>query len=115
MKTNVALDCGAGIGRVTKHTLAPIFNRIDMTDFSQKFLDNSAEYLGPEVNTKVGTKICTSLDNLTPEAGRYDLIWIQWVSGHLTDEDLIQFFKRCHQALYPNDLKEVCVLGSMLS
>ena len=26
---------------------------------------------------------------------RYDLIWVQWVSGYLTDEDFIDFFKRC--------------------
>lgn len=25
------------------------------------------------------------LQEFTPENGRYDMIWIQWVMGHLTD------------------------------
>lgn len=32
---------------------------------------------------------------------KYDLIWIQWVIGHLTDNDLIEFLRRCDQALTP--------------
>eukprot|EP00741_Cyanophora_paradoxa_P014758 tig00020824_g14236.t1 len=36
-----------------------------------------------------------------PEPGTYDVIWIQWVIGHLTDEDMVAFLKRCQRALRP--------------
>lgn len=29
----------------------------------------------------------------------YDLIWIQWVIGHLIDEDLIKFLAKCKKHL----------------
>lgn len=30
---------------------------------------------------------------------KYDVIWIQWVIGHLTDPDLVGFLTRCRQNL----------------
>ena len=60
------------------------------------------------------------LQKWTPEAGHYDVIWCQWVLGHLTDDDLVAFFKRCAKGLAPGGLifvKEnnaavsVCVCG----
>lgn len=35
------------------------------------------------------------LQKFTPETNVYDVIWVQWVLGHLTDEDLVSFLKRC--------------------
>ena len=32
----------------------------------------------------------------------YDLIWIQWVIGHLIDEDLINFLVKCKKHLSPS-------------
>lgn len=34
------------------------------------------------------------MQEFTPEAGRYDVIWVQWCIGHLTDHDFVEFFKR---------------------
>ena len=34
-----------------------------------------------------------------PEAGRYDLIWIQWCIGCLTDDDLVLFMEQCKAGL----------------
>ncbi|KAL2132110.1 hypothetical protein VTI74DRAFT_4199 [Chaetomium olivicolor] len=36
------------------------------------------------------------------EAIQYDLIWIQWCVGHLTDEQLVAFLERCKTALNPD-------------
>ena len=44
--------------------------------------------------TKIGHLICSGLQDFTPSDGAYDVIWCQWVLGHLTDEDLVAFFKR---------------------
>ena len=30
-----------------------------------------------------------------PAAGAYDLVWIQWVIGHLTDVHIVAFLRRC--------------------
>lgn len=37
-----------------------------------------------------------------PAENTYDLIWIQWVIGHLNDIDFVQFFQRCIRGLKPN-------------
>ncbi|KAK5900432.1 hypothetical protein CgunFtcFv8_025392 [Champsocephalus gunnari] len=69
-----ALDCGAGIGRITKRLLLPLFSTVDL------------------------------VDDFVPESGRYDVIWIQWVIGHLTDDHLVDFLQRCQKSLRPNGL-----------
>lgn len=32
---------------------------------------------------------------------RYDLIWVQWCVGHLTDDQLVEFLERCQTVLNP--------------
>jgi AdoMet dependent proline di-methyltransferase len=39
--------------------------------------------------------------DFNPEPNTYDVIWIQWVIGHLADLDFISFFKRCAKGLKP--------------
>lgn len=78
--TSCALDCGAGIGRITKRLLLPLFNTVDLVDVTQEFLDKAKTYLGEE-SKRVGNYICTGLQEFAPECGRYDIIWIQWVIG----------------------------------
>ncbi|XP_077162950.1 N-terminal Xaa-Pro-Lys N-methyltransferase 1 isoform X2 [Paroedura picta] len=71
VKTGVAraLDCGAGIGRITKRLLLPLFKTVDMVDVTEDFLNKAKTYL-----------------------------------GHLTDDDLSNFLKRCRLGLQPNGL-----------
>ncbi|XP_038589640.1 N-terminal Xaa-Pro-Lys N-methyltransferase 1 [Micropterus salmoides] len=98
-----ALDCGAGIGRITKRLLLPLFNTVDLVDVTQEFLDKAKTYLGEE-GKRVGNYLCCGLQDFVPENGRYDVIWIQWVIGHLTDDHLVEFLRRCQKALRPNGL-----------
>ncbi|CAI5437809.1 unnamed protein product [Caenorhabditis angaria] len=98
--TDYALDCGAGIGRVTKHLLMPMFAKVDMVDVIQDLITKSDEYIG--TSEGVGEKFVEGLQNFAPPEKRYDLIWIQWVSGHLTEEDLISFFERCKEGIKPD-------------
>ena len=44
------------------------------------------------------------LEGFHPEPARYDVIWIQWCVGHLTDEDFVSFFQRCAKGLKPGGL-----------
>ncbi|TRY63107.1 hypothetical protein TCAL_03914 [Tigriopus californicus] len=98
--TGRALDCGAGIGRVTKYLLQRHFQTVDMVEQDAKFLDHSRAYLGP--TSKVDQRFCSGLQSFTPQSAHYDVIWSQWVLGHLADSDLVAFFQRCARGLKAN-------------
>ncbi|NP_001089614.1 N-terminal Xaa-Pro-Lys N-methyltransferase 1-B [Xenopus laevis] len=98
-----ALDCGAGIGRITKRLLLPLFKTVDMVDVTDEFLNKAKSYLGEE-GKRVGKYFCCGLQEFSPEPSRYDVIWIQWVIGHLTDEHLVSFLQRCKLGLRPNGI-----------
>ncbi|EIE87624.1 hypothetical protein RO3G_12335 [Rhizopus delemar RA 99-880] len=105
ISTEYACDCGAGIGRVTKNFLLQVpFKRVDLVEQAESFVQQAkSEYLAQEIEQgKVGNVFCQGLQGFTPEEGKYDLIWCQWVLGHLTDEHFVNFFKRCIKGLKPN-------------
>ncbi|XP_069776052.1 N-terminal Xaa-Pro-Lys N-methyltransferase 1 isoform X4 [Narcine bancroftii] len=104
--TSCALDCGAGIGRITKRLLLPLFKVVDMVDVTEDFLAKAKTHLGEE-GKRVDNYFCCGLQDFIPQPQRYDVIWIQWVIGHLTDDHLIQFLKRCQKGLRPNGI--ICV------
>ncbi|XP_075396588.1 N-terminal Xaa-Pro-Lys N-methyltransferase 2 [Tenrec ecaudatus] len=99
--TDRALDCGSGIGRVSKHVLLPVFNSVELVDMMESFLLEAPNYLQVKGH-KVDSYHCYSLQEFTPPFGRYDVIWIQWVSGYLTDKDLLAFLSRCRDGLKEN-------------
>ena len=45
---NSALDCGAGIGRITKTVLKPVFENVDLCEPSKVQLDEAREYVKNE-------------------------------------------------------------------
>ena len=106
-------DCGAGIGRVSREVLLRVFDRGDLVEVNPKFVEQAKRCVGTTrartllgllicstlsgENPFVGGRsrdltdgrlerfICSGLQDFTPEAGRYDAIWSQWVLGHLND------------------------------
>ena len=94
-----ACDCGAGIGRVSKSFLLNHFEKVDLVEQTGKFLEQAKQDF---VNVGLGDRLenCypVGLQDFTPEFKRYDLIWCQWVLTHLTDDDLVEFLKRCKAA-----------------
>ncbi|KAG5202273.1 N-terminal Xaa-Pro-Lys N-methyltransferase 2 isoform X3 [Ovis aries] len=101
--TDCALDCGSGIGRVSKHVLLPVFNTVELVDMMESFLLEAQNYLQVK-GDKVESYHCYSLQEFTPPLGRYDVIWIQWVIGYLTDKDLLAFLSRCRDGLKDNGI-----------
>lgn len=97
-----ALDCGAGIGRITRNLLTRYFDSVDLVEQNKNFLNKAVEYLGN--SPKVGQFFCSGLQNFNFEPETYDVIWCQWVLGHLTDDHLVDFFKRCVKGLKPNGI-----------
>lgn len=59
--TAYALDCGAGIGRITKQLLLPQFSIVDMVELTQAFLDKTREYVGEEDFARIGERFCIGL------------------------------------------------------
>lgn len=90
-----ALDCGAGIGRISKFLLTDIFSQVDLVEQNADFLERAKNYLGAKSLPKIGKFYPIGLQNFIPEKEKYDVIWIQWVLGHLVDEDLVSFLKLC--------------------
>lgn len=59
LQFNEAVDCGAGIGRVSKHLLLPIFKHVDMVEQSPRLLHSSAQYIGDDATRT--SQICINL------------------------------------------------------
>ncbi|KAG5235878.1 alpha N-terminal protein [Salix suchowensis] len=102
----VALDCGSGIGRITKNLLIRYFNEVDLLEPVSHFLDAARESLLQENHMasdkhKATNFYCVPLQEFTPDVGRYDVIWVQWCIGHLTDDDFVSFFNRAKIGLKP--------------
>jgi protein N-terminal methyltransferase len=100
-----AVDCGAGIGRITKNLLTKIFTKTDLVDPIESFTKDVLEgdFLRPEREAnKIGQVFSMGLEQFTPEKGKYSVIWNQWCLGHLTDTDLVDYFRRCREGLVPD-------------
>lgn len=95
-----ALDCGAGIGRITKHLLIKHFQVVDLIDQNPDFVEKAKEYVSSD---HLGKLYCDGLQCFKPEE-KYDVIWCQWVLGHLTDEHFKKFMQNCQESLKENGL-----------
>ncbi|KAJ2718677.1 hypothetical protein GGI07_005647 [Coemansia sp. Benny D115] len=110
-----ACDCGAGIGRVTKHFLSTQFDKVDLVEQNAGFLQTATDtYLKSECEAgKVGDAMAVGLQSFTPAKHRYDVIWCQWVLSHLTDEDLVSFLRRAAGGLAAGGL--ICVKENVVA
>jgi protein N-terminal methyltransferase len=92
-----ALDCGAGVGRVTSGVLLRVAEHVHLVEVS--------EHLLREARTKLSESAAriefeqASLREFAPPPGSYNLVWAQWVLGHLTDTDVVGLLARCRTAL----------------
>jgi protein N-terminal methyltransferase len=93
-----ALDCGAGIGRISKCLLTPMFDKTDLLEPMRHMLEQAAKDL-PE--DRVGDLILASMEKAELKQ-QYDVVVIQWVAIYLTDEHFASFLAKCKAALKPS-------------
>ena len=84
-----ALDCGAGIGRITKTTLLPAgFKAVDLLEPAPLQLEQAKLHV-PEARNFY----CAGLQEFDYQT-RYDALWVQWCLCYLTDSDLSEFLAK---------------------
>ena len=125
-KFEAALDCGAGIGRITEGLLLHRCEIVDLLEPSPKLLEEARSRLLCEGLCKPKASfdgqlglarnfIQRSLQNLCTLPDCYDLIWVQWVLLYLTDADVVEALQCLHRALRPSGVivvKENCLLNN---
>lgn len=96
-KIKQAVDCGAGVGRVTEGFLSHVCEKVDAVEPVGKFTD---VIHGSQLKKDgiVGDIYTMGIEDWNPEK-KYDLIWTQWCVGHLTDAQLVDYIVRCREAL----------------
>lgn len=104
-KFKQGLDGGAGVGRVTEGFLSHVCEVVDAVEpiakFTQVMQDSQLKREGV-----IGTIYTRGLESWVPDK-KYDLIWVQWCVGHLTDSQLVDYTVRCRKALTPDGLMVV--------
>lgn len=50
------------------------------------------------------TPMCVGLQDFDPPANHYQLVWVQWVTGHLRDDHFVRFLERCAVSLTNNGI-----------
>jgi len=91
-KVGRAIDCGAGIGRITEGLLLSTATTVDVVEPIAKFSNALANKPG------IGEIYNVGLESWEPTV-EYDLIWNQWCLGHLTDEQLLTYLQKCGRVL----------------
>jgi protein N-terminal methyltransferase len=79
-----AAELGAGVGRVTENLLLRHFERVDVVEPVPHYLAAARAKL--EATPERALRFVQEpLQSWTPEAAAFDVIWVQWCLGHLTD------------------------------
>lgn len=76
------------------------FKTVDLVEQDEKFCNKARENLAGSGH--LGQVFNIGLQDFDGVGMKYDLVWSQWVLGHLPDEDLVRFFKRLTSVLEKN-------------
>ncbi|EWS73135.1 AdoMet-dependent proline di-methyltransferase (macronuclear) [Tetrahymena thermophila SB210] len=93
---NRALDCGAGIGRVTKELLMNVFQKVDLLEQCDKYIFEAKNQLKQYPNVEDFYQMGLQEFQFQKQ---YDCIWIQWVSNQIKDDDYVRFLQKCSNSL----------------
>eukprot|EP00607_Mallomonas_marina_P010695 CAMPEP_0182422014 /NCGR_PEP_ID=MMETSP1167-20130531/7604_1 /TAXON_ID=2988 /ORGANISM="Mallomonas Sp, Strain CCMP3275" /LENGTH=275 /DNA_ID=CAMNT_0024599715 /DNA_START=174 /DNA_END=1001 /DNA_ORIENTATION=+ len=103
LRIRTALDCAAGVGRITKFVLSRrCSGLITLLEANRHWSERSRTYLGRKRSAKCRFVNGTMQDldgTVSPQS--MDLIWFQWCLQYLTDEDAILALTGARHALTP--------------
>lgn len=97
-KLQRAVDCGAGVGRVTEGLLCEASAVVDIVEPVEKFA-NVVRESDLEANGSIGQVNVVGLQDWDPGTTKYDLVWIQFCVNYLTDVQLLAVLLRARDAL----------------
>lgn len=93
-KLKRVVDCGAGIGRITKGFLNKVAETVDIVEPVVSFTDQVKD------EPCVGKIYNVGLEGWHPDNGVvYDVVWNQWCVGQLTDAQLVAYLRRLPSVL----------------
>ena len=102
----LTIDMGAGIGRITRDFLWKISDKCDLLEPVTPFVAQMhQEMTAVAQRGKLGKIFDVGMQDweIPPEkVGRYWLVWCQWCVGQLPDDELVEFWIKCREALIPN-------------
>ena len=85
---------------MTKNVLLKRFASVDLLEQNKNFTKQASKYLEQSELSRVGNIFNIGLQEFVfHNKGEYNIIWIQFVLGHLTDKDLIEFFAKCREGV----------------
>jgi hypothetical protein len=103
MQRKLAVDVGAGLGRVTRGILLKRYDEIQLIEGNPAYCKLCKLKIGKKKATRCVFTQCY-LQDITPEilGGRpVDLIWIQWTLQYLTDLDVVKCLKTLALGMRP--------------
>lgn len=86
------------IGRITGGLLSRIADHVDVIEPVTKFTLKLQDQPVVRHIFNVGLQDWQPLPNIS-----YDMVWIQWCVGHLTDTQLAKHLQRCAEVLEPGN------------
>ncbi|GAB7355826.1 hypothetical protein MBLNU459_g6495t1 [Dothideomycetes sp. NU459] len=100
---NRVVDCGAGIGRITLGFLSKVAKVVDIVEPVEKFtaeISNGKDFAEIRARGGVGEIWNVGLESWNPSPEqKYDIIWIQWCLGQLTDAQAVELFQRIQKCV----------------
>lgn len=102
----LTIDMGAGIGRITRDLLWKVSDTVDLLEPVAPFVAQmESELQAVAQKGKLGDIYPIGMQEWSPspeKVGRYWMVWCQWCVGQLPDAELVEFWKRCGEALMEN-------------
>lgn len=102
----LTIDMGAGIGRITRDFLWKVSDRCDLLEPVKPFVEQMRHELMPVAQKgKLGDIYDIGMQEWVcdeTKRGKYWLVWCQWCVGQLPDQELVEFWSRCGDALMEN-------------
>ncbi|CAB9525803.1 Lys N-methyltransferase 1 [Seminavis robusta] len=104
MQHKLAVDVGAGLGRITKGILLKHYDEIHLVEGNSAYSKRSKVKLGKKKAKRCVFTQCYLQDINSQTLGTnkpIDLIWIQWTLQYLTDCDVIECLRILAEGLRP--------------